>query len=138
MLLIELVELLESVPDTDYGYWVDPMGRIYPVPHESHEDVAWHILETTPEFMGADPDDYLLVDILLDRGWIRMVADFRNVEIETGNTRAPTERALSAAARVIRDYDSPRLTEIGINQKRFVNASSAIAYLSQYNQKQAA
>lgn len=126
--------LFESVPNTDYGYWISPRGQIMPVKYEGHEDKAWDILETLPEFRGKDPDDYSLIDILLQRGYIRVVADLRKVEIEIGKFGHPSNLALKAAANIIREFDHPKQV-FGINNKRFVDALAATKYISTFGQQ---
>ena len=82
MRAFELFEERE-IPDTPYGYWIDPKGNFHVVPFQAHEIVIQRLM---PNWK---------LDDALEHGWIRVVSTSTGliVDIWLGKPKA---RALSA------------------------------------------
>jgi hypothetical protein len=69
-----------EIPASEYGYWIDPDGKLYPVPYQQH-------YPTITRLIGVGNWD------AMDKGWIRVVSHDRT---------NPTELSVQFTARCVR------------------------------------
>jgi hypothetical protein len=119
-----------EIPETPYGYWIDPQGNYHVVPLQSHSLVI--------ATMGLDEEE------ALDQGWIRVISNSKifvrkNLIVDFLLGR-PGRRAIGAACRLVtsRDWDGyeaeigaiPSVNDTGFDYwKRFETQSAFLSYL---------
>jgi len=65
-----LLELRNTLPDTDYGYWITDQGQFIPVGTHKHSEVA--IKHFQPEG-GFRMTPEQAMDIAEEKGWMRVI-----------------------------------------------------------------
>ena len=69
--------LFEAIEPTDYGYWIDPKGKIIPVANQQHAEVVGQLTQMTSE-------------AAMQAGWVRVIAYCDWLAVAFRNHLTPT------------------------------------------------